>query len=75
MSILKSLITKITLGLIAVLFFSCEKSYDCKCYSDIKKSDTLMDHVVTTSYGVKGWEKTCKNYSNTNTHLSNCRVE
>jgi len=54
---------------------SCDKGYDCVCYSSIQQSDTIMDHVVTTKLGVKGWTKTCQDYPNSNKHLSNCRVE
>lgn len=54
--------------------YSCEKYYNCICYTNDSKV-IVKDAVKTTRLGSKGFKRTCENYSVKDTLIYNCHLE
>lgn len=63
-------------GLAAGIFsFSCQKKYSCVCESVKSKRDSIMETVMTTKIGSKGFKEDCIKRETRSQDLVNCRLE
>lgn len=65
------------IGILSITIFcfcSCEKNYNCVCYTN-DNIVVLKDAVKTTRLGSKGFKRTCENYSVKDTLIHNCHLE
>lgn len=65
----------VVLGVASIFSFSCQKKYTCVCESVSQKRDTIMESVITTKIGSKGFKEDCLKYESKSADLTNCRLQ